>query len=54
MVSEQLGVDMPTALLRLRARVFAGDRMLSELAADVVARRVRLDGDPATEAGDRR
>jgi hypothetical protein len=53
MVSEQLGVDISTALLRLRARAFAGDRMLSELAADVVARRVRLDGDPRTEVGDR-
>lgn len=49
MICEQLGVDMPTALMRLRARSFADGRMLSELAADVVARIVRLDNDPGTE-----
>lgn len=53
MVSEQLHVDMATALLRLRARAFSDDRMLSELAADVVARLVRLDEDPATEPEER-
>jgi hypothetical protein len=49
MICEQLGVDMPTALMRLRARSFAEGRMLSELAADVVARVVRLDDDPGSE-----
>jgi hypothetical protein len=45
MVSVQLGVDLPTALLRLRTRAFAEDRRLSHLAADVVARVVRFDED---------
>ncbi len=47
MVSVQLGVDLSTALLRLRARAYADDRLLSDLAADVVARtlRFRPDGD---------
>jgi hypothetical protein len=43
MVSVQLGIDLPTALLRLRTRAFAEDRRLSQLAADVVARVVRFD-----------
>lgn len=43
MISIQLGVDLPTALLRLRARAFAENRRLSHLAADVVARVVRFD-----------
>lgn len=43
MVSVQLGVDLPTALLRLRTRAFAEDRRLSHLAADVVGRVVRFD-----------
>lgn len=50
MIAVQLGVDLPTALLRLRARAFTDNRLLSELSADVVGRRVRfneggLDGD---------
>lgn len=43
MVSIQLGVDLPTALLRLRARAFAENRRLSHLASDVVSRVVRFD-----------
>lgn len=43
MIAVQLGVDMPTALLRLRARAFTEARLLSELAADVVSRAVRFD-----------
>lgn len=46
MISIQLGVDLPTALLRLRGRAFADNRRLSHLAADVVSRVVRFDGDP--------
>lgn len=45
MISIQLGVDLPTALLRLRARAFAENRRLSHLAADVVSRVVRFDGE---------
>ncbi|MGH3822748.1 MAG: GAF and ANTAR domain-containing protein [Pseudonocardiaceae bacterium] len=43
MISVQLGVGIAEAFSRLRARAFAGQRPLSELAADVVARRVRFD-----------
>lgn len=43
MISVQLGVSVGDAFTRLRARAFADDRPLSELAADVVARRVRFD-----------
>lgn len=43
MVSVQLGVSLAEALLRLRAHAYATDRPLNEVAADVVARRLRLE-----------
>lgn len=43
MISVQLGVGIAEAFSRLRARAFAEERPLSELAADVVARRQRFD-----------
>lgn len=48
MISAQLGIGMEDAFARLRARAFATRRPLSELAADVVAHRVRFDptGEP--------
>ncbi|MCG8916049.1 ANTAR domain-containing protein [Actinokineospora sp. PR83] len=49
MVSAQLEVGVDEAFTRLRARAFAEDRPLTDLAADVVARRLRFD--PADEAG---
>ena len=42
MVSVQLGVGLAEALVRLRAHAYAGDRPLADVAADVVARRLRL------------
>ncbi len=42
MVSAQLGVSVGDALARLRARAFAVDRPISDVAADVVARRLRF------------
>ncbi|MFI9175498.1 GAF and ANTAR domain-containing protein [Streptomyces lincolnensis] len=45
MISVQLDVSMTEALLRLRAHAYAGDRPLGEVAADVVARRLRFDND---------
>jgi ANTAR domain len=48
MISVQLGVGIEEAFSRLRARAFAQGRPLSELAADVVARRLRFD--PRTPA----
>ncbi|HEX6403759.1 MAG TPA: GAF and ANTAR domain-containing protein [Pseudonocardiaceae bacterium] len=43
MISVQLGISVVDAFTRLRARAFADDRPLSELATDVVARRIRFD-----------
>jgi len=43
MVQEQLGVSPADALLRLRAKAFADDRPISDVAADVIARRLRFD-----------
>jgi GAF domain-containing protein len=47
MVAVQLGVSVAQALVRLRAHAFAADRPLTDAAADVVARRLRFDPDPA-------
>lgn len=46
MVAAQLNTDPDTAFARLRARAFAEGRSLSEVAAEVVARRRRFDPDP--------
>ncbi|MGQ0774886.1 MAG: GAF and ANTAR domain-containing protein [Pseudonocardiales bacterium] len=48
MISAQLNVGMEDAFARLRARAFTDQRPLAELAADVVARRLRFD--PTGEA----
>lgn len=46
MVTEQLGVGIAEAFVRLRAYAYAHDRRLSDLASDIVARRLRLRADP--------
>jgi hypothetical protein len=43
MISVQIGVAVEDALARLRAYAFAAGRDLDEVAADVVARRLRFD-----------
>jgi len=43
MVSEQLGIDVDQALLRIRALAFATDRQVSDVARAVVERSLRLD-----------
>ncbi len=43
MVAAQLGVSMSDALAALRAHAYTRGRRVTDLAADVVARRVRLD-----------
>ena len=43
MIAGQLDVGMDDAFARLRARAFAAGRPLAELAADVVARRLRFE-----------
>jgi hypothetical protein len=49
MVSAQLDVTMEEAFVRLRARAFADQRSLADLAVDVVSRKLRFD--PKDEAG---
>jgi ANTAR domain len=46
MVAAQLEVRVDEALIRLRAYAFASDRPLSEIAEDVVQRRLRFDLEP--------
>ena len=43
MVAAQLDVNLADALVRLRAHAFANDRPLTQVAGDVVARRLRFD-----------
>lgn len=43
MVAAQLDVGVGQALVRLRSHAFAGDRPLTDIARDVVARRLRFD-----------
>ena len=45
MLTEQLGVGIAEAFIRLRAYAYAHDRGLSALARDIVARRLRLSPD---------
>jgi hypothetical protein len=49
MITVQLGVSVAVALVRLRAYAYAHDRRLRDVAADVVARRLRFA--PDAEAG---
>jgi hypothetical protein len=42
MVSVQEGISVTEALIRLRAFAFSSDRLLADVAEDVVARRLRL------------
>jgi hypothetical protein len=53
MVSVQLGVTLAVALIRLRSYAYAHDRRLCDVAADVVARRLRFspDGDDGDHSG---
>jgi hypothetical protein len=49
MVAVQLGVGVDEALLRLRAHAFITDRLVADVARDVVTRRLRfdpIDGEP--------
>jgi hypothetical protein len=50
MVAVQLGVSVGEALLRLRAYAFGNDRLLAEVAEEVVGRQLRFDDDiPSAE-----
>lgn len=46
MLTEQLGVGIEEAFLRLRAYAYAQDRRLATVARDVVARTLRMEPDP--------
>jgi hypothetical protein len=50
MLTVQLGVTIAEAYARLRAYAYAQDRRLADVAGDIVARRLRLDPDPAPGA----
>jgi hypothetical protein len=43
MVSVQEGISVTEALIRLRAFAFSSDRLLADVARDVIARRLRLE-----------
>ena len=45
MVAVQLGTTVAQALIRLRAHAFGNDRKLADVAADVVARKLRFDAE---------
>jgi len=47
MVSEQLGVSIEAATVRLRTHAYVTGRPIDEVARDVVARRLRLEADNA-------
>ncbi len=51
MMSVQLGVDVTNALVRLRAHAYLHDLGLAEVAAEVVARRLRFHSDGKTGMG---
>jgi hypothetical protein len=46
MLTEQLGVGIADAFIRLRAYAYAQDQRLADVARDIVARRLRLHPDP--------
>jgi hypothetical protein len=46
MVMVMLGISLAEALSRIRAHAYAEGRRLNDVAADIVARRLRLDRDP--------
>jgi hypothetical protein len=51
MLTVQLGVNVSAAFARLRAYAYTHDRRLADVAADIVARRLRLQPDVAQDGG---
>jgi hypothetical protein len=49
MITVQLGVTAAVALIRMRAYAYASDRRLRDVAADIVARRLRFHTDDADQ-----
>ena len=52
MLTEQLGVGITDAFVRLRAYAYARDLRLTDVARDIVARRLRLCPDPGISGDD--
>ena len=52
MLTEQLGVNITDAFVRLRAYAYVNDLQLADVARDIVARRLRLFPDPDLSQGD--
>ena len=52
MLTEQLGVNITDAFVRLRAYAYVNDLQLADVARDIVARRLRLFPDPDLFQGD--
>ena len=48
MLTEQLGVGIAEAFIRLRAYAYVNDQRLTDVARDIVARRLRLQPDPGS------
>lgn len=46
MVSEKLGISVAEAFVRLRAYAFGNDRLVTDVAREVVRRQLRFDGQP--------
>jgi hypothetical protein len=53
MLTEQLGVGIADAFVRLRAYAYGNDIQLADVARDIVARRLRLFPDPDLPLGDK-
>ena len=51
MLTEQLGVGITDAFVRLRAYAYVNDLRLTDVARDIVARRLRLHPDPGSSEG---
>ena len=45
MVAIQLGVEIHEAMMRIRAHAYANNRLLSDVAVDIVARKLLLETD---------
>ena len=52
MLTEQLGVSITDAFVRLRAYAYSNDLRLADVARDIVARRLRLPFDPGLSLDD--
>ena len=53
MLTEQLGVSITDAFVRLRSYAYTNDIQLADVARDIVARRLRLFPDPDLPLGDK-